>query len=379
MKETNKKGFTLLEVLVALALLAILFAIILPRFSGDKELQTINSTSQDIVSALDKARSETLASVNATTYGVYFTPTQIIVFSGTSYTASPSNAIETISISSPATISDVYLNSTDATSGTVYFNRLNGLPSASGTITVSTTNYSQTINILNTGFSQAAAISKNTPLISGAPPSIGSVTTHTAGAGWLQNDSFSHTVVSGTDLLLVVLEESGCQASSVTYGGTPLTKIYSTSGANGECHEYWALSSSKIPTGTNTISVSSYSWTLLAEAAVNVVNASLTNPYGSKVSNDPGGYYTSISLSAPSASTDLVLSSLSLYDGSGYNINTSSTGQVKIWSNRASFNRDFLGSYSPGTGGTVTASWTYSSALNIWAYGFESILVIHGP
>lgn len=144
-----KKGFTLIETLIVLAVLAILIAVILPSLQTMRSNQVLKTAASDIFSTLDKARSQTLASVDSSEYGVHFESSKIVLFKGTTYTSSDSNNIE-IAITSPASITNISL-----TGGAVdlYFNRLSGTPNITGTITVSVSSTFKTITISATGAS----------------------------------------------------------------------------------------------------------------------------------------------------------------------------------------------------------------------------------
>ncbi len=146
----GQKGITAIEMLIVLGVLAILFMVAYPQFSKIKELQVVNNSTSNIVSSLSKAKSSTLASLNSSVYGVHFQSDKIVIFTGNTYSAGTSTN-ETISIDSPATISNVTFSGVSGTSGDLYFNRLSGYPNKSGTVTVSSSNYSKTITITATG------------------------------------------------------------------------------------------------------------------------------------------------------------------------------------------------------------------------------------
>jgi prepilin-type N-terminal cleavage/methylation domain-containing protein len=149
-----KKGITAIEILVVVAVLGIIFSVALPQFSKIKELQVVKNATSDIISSINKAQSQTLASASSSSYGVHFQSDKIIIFTGTSYSAGTFTN-QSIDITSPANISNVTLAGVNASSGDIYFNRLLGTPSKNGTITVSSANYSKIVTISATGVSSS--------------------------------------------------------------------------------------------------------------------------------------------------------------------------------------------------------------------------------
>ncbi|OGI61050.1 hypothetical protein A2814_02225 [Candidatus Nomurabacteria bacterium RIFCSPHIGHO2_01_FULL_38_19] len=143
----SRRGFSILETLVVLSVIVLLIAVILPSFQKMRDNQILKSTSLDVSSALDKARSQTLSSVNSSEYGVHFQSDKIVIFQGQVFSSSnPGN--ESIFIISPASISLINL-----TGGAVdlYFNRLSGAPDKAGTVTISISSLSKIITISATG------------------------------------------------------------------------------------------------------------------------------------------------------------------------------------------------------------------------------------
>ena len=133
MKKFFQNGFSLVEIMIVIAIMGIIVSVVSSQFSQMRKLQILKSTSDDIVSVLNKARSQTLASLNLKNYGVHFETNRIVIFTGTTYSSNDASN-EIISISSPVTISNISL-----TSGATefYFNRLTGTTSKTGTITIS--------------------------------------------------------------------------------------------------------------------------------------------------------------------------------------------------------------------------------------------------
>ena len=149
-----KRGMTIVELLVVIAVLGIIFSVALPQFSKMRELQTLKSAVGDVLSVLDRARSQTLASVDSSEYGVHFQSDRVIIFKGKTFSAGDGNN-ETINIVTPASISDITLNGVSGSSGDVYFNRLSGAPNQTGTVAITTTSYSKIVTISATGASSS--------------------------------------------------------------------------------------------------------------------------------------------------------------------------------------------------------------------------------
>ncbi|MDQ5954155.1 MAG: hypothetical protein QG583_83 [Patescibacteria group bacterium] len=147
MKIFYNKGITVIEIVVVLAILVIIIGVTLPSFQNMRENQIFKTTLSEVVSTINKARGESMSSVNSQEYGVHFESDQVVIFSGTVYSdVAPDNVIT--EITSPASISDI-----DITGGgsDLYFDRLTGAPDHTAEITVSTTTLSDVIVISGTG------------------------------------------------------------------------------------------------------------------------------------------------------------------------------------------------------------------------------------
>lgn len=146
----SKKGISVIEALIVFAAIGLMVAIVLPQFSKVKENQVLKTALGDTLSAVSRARGRTLASQNSSEYGVHFQSDKVIIFKGKVFSAvAPDN--EEVSIVSPASITNVTLGGVSGTSGDMYFARLSGSPSASGTVTITTSSYSKVITISATG------------------------------------------------------------------------------------------------------------------------------------------------------------------------------------------------------------------------------------
>ncbi len=147
MKNFYKKGITAVEALIVIAVLGLMFMIVFPQFAKSRENQVIKAGVQDILSSIDKARVNTLSSLNSSEYGIHFEANAVIIFKGTVF-SSGSQDNETVDIISPANISNISLI---GGANDFYFHRLTGAPSATGTITISSPSFSKIITISATG------------------------------------------------------------------------------------------------------------------------------------------------------------------------------------------------------------------------------------
>jgi Tfp pilus assembly protein FimT len=150
MKNFYHKGISVIELLIVIAVLGLIFSIVIPQFAKTRENQVLKSAVDAVLSSINKAQSRTLASVNSSSYGVHFQSDKIIIFTGTVFSSGAATN-ETVSIITPATITNVTLAGVSDTSGDIYFNRLTGTPDKTGTITIATSSFSKVITISATG------------------------------------------------------------------------------------------------------------------------------------------------------------------------------------------------------------------------------------
>ena len=131
----SRRGITLIEMLVVVAILAILAGIGTLALTSFRSAKTLSADSARVVSMLADARARTLASIDDSQYGVHFATDRSILFKGTSYTDGAATNV-TLTLSSNVSISDISL---PGGGSDVLFSRLTGKTSQSGSITLSLT------------------------------------------------------------------------------------------------------------------------------------------------------------------------------------------------------------------------------------------------
>lgn len=132
-----QKGFTLIELLIVVGIIGILLIITLSRIGNFGSQTYLDTTAQRVISTLERARNQTLASEDATVYGVHFETTKYVLFKGATYDPFDTNNKE-YDISS-TTISNITLASSippPPAGADVVFDRVRGTTSNSGSVTL---------------------------------------------------------------------------------------------------------------------------------------------------------------------------------------------------------------------------------------------------
>ena len=127
-----RKGFSILEALLVLGILALLFTISLASFSQFGSGKTLDTAALAVLSTLETARSQTIASVGDSAYGVHFTSSSVVLFKGGTYVPGDPNNVTT-ALSERVTVSSIALAGGGAD---VVFAKVTGKASPTGTITV---------------------------------------------------------------------------------------------------------------------------------------------------------------------------------------------------------------------------------------------------
>ena len=143
-------GFTLIEILVSLAILAVIVTVALQGVTQFRASSDLDSASEQAVSFLSEARGKTLASKGDTQYGVRFNLNTFVLFSGGSFASS------TAGNKAYPLPGDIEISSIALAGGVkdVLFERLTGDTAGIGTITFRIKNnisHTRTVTLSGTG------------------------------------------------------------------------------------------------------------------------------------------------------------------------------------------------------------------------------------
>lgn len=135
----NQQGFTLVELLLSVAIITTLTGLSLPVLESFVRRNDLDLTAQSFVSGIRRASMYARGSQGDSTWGVKFASTGMTIFRGTSYATRSTTYDETIPL--PGSVS------TSSTSEIV-FSKLTATPSAGATILLTgTTNDTRTITV----------------------------------------------------------------------------------------------------------------------------------------------------------------------------------------------------------------------------------------
>lgn len=139
-----------MEMLIVVAVAILLLVIITAAFSSFRDTQALNGSVEEIVAAINKARSSTLSSQNSLQHGIHFESGRVVIFQGAAFSASdPAN--EEIKFSPFVEISLIALNGGGSD---MVFQKLTGKTDQYGAITLrvrKNTSDTKIISVKSTG------------------------------------------------------------------------------------------------------------------------------------------------------------------------------------------------------------------------------------
>ena len=129
----EKKGLTFIELLVVLALLAVLVAASVPVLHLFQKKNALQGDAEKVLSILEAAQNKTLASTGPGQYGVYFdqSSARYILFKGASYGSRDPSLDFSYNFSPEVALSEVNLDNSQ-----VVFERISGSASQTGTVVI---------------------------------------------------------------------------------------------------------------------------------------------------------------------------------------------------------------------------------------------------
>lgn len=132
MKKTlNKNGYTIIEMIVVIGISVAVVGLTAVAFAGLSNSQSLEKDTGLALTAIEKARNDTINAKNGSEFGVKFASTTITIFEGTVYSANASSNV-VYNISSKVTLSSLQLT---GGASSIYFGQIDGKPNATGTIT----------------------------------------------------------------------------------------------------------------------------------------------------------------------------------------------------------------------------------------------------
>lgn len=143
----NNRGFTAIELLVGVVVVAIIFIIALGPLRSFRDAQILSSDTENILALLKEARSQTVFSKNSSQYGVHLESGRTVLFPGTIFSEPDANNKELL-LNGNLSISNWSLNGGGQD---VVFERLTGKTGQFGTVTVSLKNNPSKVKIINIG------------------------------------------------------------------------------------------------------------------------------------------------------------------------------------------------------------------------------------
>ena len=136
------KAFTLLEILIIIAVIAILISLTIPLGLDFYRSQQLETQSQGVIQALRRAQLKAMSVEDDSGFGVYLTNDNYTLFKGNSYATRDADYDEIFDLPKIINVSGLT---------EVVFSKLEGKPNETGNIILSSDNLVQTININEIG------------------------------------------------------------------------------------------------------------------------------------------------------------------------------------------------------------------------------------
>lgn len=149
MVKCYRRGFTVLELLIVIAILAFLLAIIIPSFMNFRRSSLLNTETMDLVTLVNRARLLSVSSKNDNQYGIHLESSKAVLFQGTTYdVASTTNEVHMFGTGLVSTSTTINGGGSE-----IVFEKVTGATSQNATTTllVTGTTSSTTVLVYGTG------------------------------------------------------------------------------------------------------------------------------------------------------------------------------------------------------------------------------------
>lgn len=130
---TGETGFSLIELLIAVAIIAVIAILIATPLYQAQKRQALNAAVDDVLELIKEARGNTLAARDDSVFGVHFETERAVLFKGSTFTEGAADNKE-VELDSRVEISEIDLA---GGSDDVIFRRLSGETKESGTVVIS--------------------------------------------------------------------------------------------------------------------------------------------------------------------------------------------------------------------------------------------------
>lgn len=128
----EREGFTLMEVLVVLAIVSVLVVIAVSNFRSSKDKKELDSLVNSIVFDLEQAKANAMSGKNGQNQGIKFNASSYVTFGGSAYIASNQS-----NVTVPVTAGYQLANTIPGTDDAIVFSRITGNTNVTATVTVS--------------------------------------------------------------------------------------------------------------------------------------------------------------------------------------------------------------------------------------------------
>lgn len=145
----SQNGFTALELLIVIAIMAVILVIVIPSFLSFRRNSILNTEAQELVTMINRARLLSVSSKNDDRFGIHLEAGNVTLFQGATYTVgAPTNEVH--SFDSAVALSMITINGGGSE---LLFEKVTGATSQNATTTllVTGTTASTTVLVLPTG------------------------------------------------------------------------------------------------------------------------------------------------------------------------------------------------------------------------------------